>query len=153
MLVMTLLAILTAMVTPVFRGTLSTVRSENGVRDFVATLEYAQTRAITDAKEYRLYLSPTLNGYWLEHAVVRDGIAVDFETFTDALPFKATLPDSLHLSTPKARRDKKTRLFYVAFYPNGLCDENTFSLNDPDDDSRYVVSTSGTRVQWAKGDS
>ena len=102
MVVMTLLAILAAAVTPVFRGALSGVRAEDKARDLVAMLEYAQARAITDAVEYRVYIAPTLNSYWLERAQMRRGRAVNFRPVNDAVVERINLPESTQLAEPRA---------------------------------------------------
>ena len=141
------------MVTPVFRGTFGTIRAENAVRDLVAAMEYAQTRAITDAKEYRMYIAPEQNAYWLEQALLRDGGSLKFERLSERPSLSTTLPDSVRMATPKARKDKTSRRHYIAFYPTGLCDTSTLSLFIPADNARYSVTTTGTRVQWKKVES
>lgn len=149
-LVMTLLAILTAMVSPVFRGTLSNMRSENALRDFVATLEYAQTRAITESNEFRLYLTPQQNSYHLERAITHEGHPPSYEPIQAAIPTGDTFPNSVHLASAKTRLDKKAKQYFITFYPNGLCDASTLAFEITDQDALYIVKTSGASIQWTK---
>ena len=152
MIVMTLLAILTATVTPVFRGTLTGVKAENEARDLVAMLEYAQSRAITDAVEYRVYVAPTLNSYWLERAQMQNGRPVSFAVVTDTVVERVNLPVNAQLAEPRARREGKEMLYYVGFYPNGMCDEALLGITDLDDDTTFLISTEGSQVRWAEDD-
>ena len=152
MVVMTLLAVLAAGVTPVFRGALSGVRAEDEARDLVAMLEYAQARAITDAVEYRVYVAPTLNSYWLERAEIRGGRAVNFTVVTDQVVKRTVLPPTAQLAEPRARREGKQLLYYVAFYPNGMCDEALLGISDLDDESTFLISTEGSQIRWGEED-
>lgn len=150
MIVMTLLAIMTAAVTPVFRGTLTSVRAENEARDLVAMLEYAQARAITDAVEYRVYIAPTLNSYWLERAQMRNGRVTGFQTVTDQVVERTTLSTAAQLVEPRARRQGAEALYYVAFYPNGMSDEALLGIFDLEDETTFLISTEGSQVRWAE---
>lgn len=152
MVVMTLLAIMTAAVTPVFRGTLTGVRAEDEARDLVAMLEYAQARAITDAVEYRVYLAPTLNSYWLERATMRNGRAISFSVVNDTVVQRINLPENAQLAQPRARRQGKDALYYIAFYPNGMCDEALLGISDLEDETVFLISTEGSQVRWNEED-
>ncbi|MFP6583851.1 MAG: prepilin-type N-terminal cleavage/methylation domain-containing protein [Candidatus Hydrogenedentota bacterium] len=152
MIVMSLLAVITAMVTPVFRGTLMGIRAENEARNLAGLLEYAQARSITDAVEYRVYLAPTINTYWLERAVMREGRSVSFDFVEDMLIESTKLGDSLQLAKPRARRVGGESLYYVAFYPNGMCDEAVLGLRDLREDTVFVISTEGSKIRWAEED-
>ena len=139
MLVMTILALMTAMVSPVFSGTFSSLRSEDGVRTLVETMEFAQSRAVTDAHEYRLYLASKGGQYWVERIGEKEDTIDSVED---------SLPDSLRFTKAKAQRDEKSKRYYIAFYPSGLCDRSSISLADQE--SRYLISTTGTRIKWSK---
>jgi hypothetical protein len=150
MIVMSLLAVLTAMVTPVFNGTLRGIRAENEARNLAGLLEYAQARSVTDAVEYRVYLAPTINTYWLERAVMREGRSVTFDFVEDTLIESTKLGETLQLAKPRARQVGGEALFYVAFYPNGMCDEALLGLQDLTDESVFLISTEGSKVRWAE---
>ena len=146
MLVMTILALMTAMVTPVFNGTLSNMQSENAVRSMVTAMEYAQNRAVTDAKEYRVYLAPRSNQYWVEKVNAGNG-----SNAPSADAVGDTLPESISFTQAKMQRDKRTNRYYVAFYPNGLCDQTVLALTAHNDGTHYQISTTGTSIEWKKG--
>ena len=151
MVVVSILAVITAMVTPVFGATFKGIRSENEVRNLVSYLEYAQQRAVTDSAEYRVYFAPQLGVYWMERAVVRDGLSVAFVMVDDVNVEEAKLPESIALAVPRARRYRKENVYYVGFYPNGMCDDALIVLRDVDDDSAFVIATAGSRIRWEKG--
>lgn len=150
MIVMVLLATLTAMVTPVFSGTLSGMRAENEARNLVGLLEYAQARAISDSVEYRVYIAPTANTYWLERAIMHEGRAVSFEFVEDKIVQATELGENVQLAEPRARRVGSDALYYVAFYANGMCDEALLGLTDLRDQTVFMISTEGSRVRWAE---
>ncbi len=152
MIVMSLLAIITAMVTPVFGGTFRSVQAENETRDLVAFMEYAQMRSVTDAAEYRVFLVPEMSTYWLEKAVVRDGVSVDYVMAEDNLAEDTTLADLVEMAVPRARRFKGKKVYYVSFYPNGMCDDALIALKNIDDESVFIISTAGSQVRWVKGE-
>jgi prepilin-type N-terminal cleavage/methylation domain-containing protein len=54
--VLTIIVIMSAAVVPVFGPSMAKLQRDHAVRDFVATLRYAQERAVTDTREYRLAL-------------------------------------------------------------------------------------------------
>ena len=54
--VLTILSLMLGVVVPIYHGSLSRTRSAGATRDFLATMKYAQERAVTDATEHRLYL-------------------------------------------------------------------------------------------------
>jgi prepilin-type N-terminal cleavage/methylation domain-containing protein len=152
MIVMSLLAIITAMVTPVFSGTFRALQAENETRNLAAFMEYAQMRSVTDAAEYRVFLVPEKSIYWLEKAVVRDGAAVDFVMVEESLVEETILAEVVEMAVPRARRFKGKKVYYISFYPNGMCDDALVALSNVEDDSVFIISTAGSRVRWTKGE-
>ena len=128
--VVTLLGILSAGVVPVFQGTFSSIESEHAVRDLIATIRYAQERAVTDSIEYRLYLEPDNNEYWVAHLAGYDEDDREkvFETIEARGSETALLPSRVEMRRPRARKDRDAGAYYIAFYPNGACDDAKITL-------------------------
>jgi prepilin-type N-terminal cleavage/methylation domain-containing protein len=152
MIVMTILAVITATVTPVFSGTFNEFKAENETRDLVSFMEYAQNRAVTDVAEYRVFLVPAMSICWLERAIVRDGVSADFEVVKDDLIEERLLPDLVEMAVPQARRFQGKKVYYISFYPNGMCDDARVALKYVEDDSIFLISTEGSRIRWVKGE-
>ena len=114
-------------------------------------MEYAQLRSVTDAAEYRVFLVPEMSIYWLEKALVRDGVSVDYVVAEDNLAKETTLADLVDMAVPRARRFKGRKVYYVSFYPNGMCDDALIALKNVDDESVFIISTAGSQVRWVKG--
>jgi type II secretion system protein H len=127
--VLTILGIMSAAVVPVFRGTLATVQADHAVRDLVATIKYAQERAVADTKEYRLYLDPKNNQYWLMRlSGINEKNKKQFEPLDERFGEPMDLPDRFPLDKVTARKDKDNKQSYIAFYPNGACSKATITL-------------------------
>ena len=132
--VMTLLAIMSGAVVPVFRGTFKRVQTDHAVRDFIAVVRYVQERAVTNTTEHRLYLDDE-NG--LYQAKSLKGIEDDIKVFepvplVDSRKGIFILPRDLQFDRIKARRDRELGLRYLAFYPNGACDQASVTLRRED---------------------
>lgn len=149
---MSLLAILTTMVTPVFSGTFRGIQAEDETRNLVSFMEYAQNRSVTDAAEYRVFLVPAANMYWLEKAVVRDGASIDYIMVEDNLAEEKTLPERVELAVPRARQFQGKQAYYISFYPNGMCDDALVAMKNIEDESVFVISTEGSHIRWDKGE-
>lgn len=131
--VLTIIVIMSAAVVPVFGSSMAKLERDHAVRDFVATLRYAQERAVTDTREYRLALDPELNQYWLLRCA---GIVERKKTFEliDERQGKAMfLPERLSMKSVKARKEREERYYYISFYPNGACDRAEVTLQHTDE--------------------
>ena len=102
--VMTLLAILSLMVTPVFRASFSGVRSDHAMRDLFAAMKSAQAGAITRAVEHRFYFAPEDNEYWIAREVVPEAGEPTFEALEGRAGEVVKLPQGLEMQKPSARR-------------------------------------------------
>ncbi len=128
--VMTIIAVITAGVIPVFQGTLTRIRGDRASRDFVALMKYAQESAISESTEYRFYMSHEKGTYWLERgAIDADGERI-FKPVGDGYGAKRKLPVGVSMERPKARHDRKLRAHFVAFYPGGACDYATITIEN-----------------------
>ncbi|MCP4641106.1 MAG: hypothetical protein GY851_11760 [bacterium] len=150
---MTILALMTAAVVPVYQGSLSWTQRDRAVREFVAMMKYAQERAVADAAEYRFYVNLDKGTYWIMRAAPPEKDAeagadeVEFVPVTDAGATGRTLPATLSLRGSKARRDRDRDAHFVAFYPGGACDYATLKLSG-DDFDRVTIATKGRLGQF-----
>ncbi len=174
--VVILLAFMGMMVVPVFNASFSGARQEHSMRDLFAVLKSAQSGAVTEATEYRVYFEPEKNRYWTAHAVFDqsafddgyedefgDDLDSGFETqferdFKSEIGFALLigrageyieLADGLKMDRPKARSGQGEGMYYFAFYPGGSCDVASISVSFADDDlGRYTFATTGTTVEF-----
>ena len=149
MIVMTLLAIMSLMVTPIFGGSLSGARAEHSMRDLYASMKSAQARAVTEGVEHRIYLQPDENSYWLAHAAYSPKGEIAFEPLPGRSGEVVELPRDLEMKRPNARRGRKRGTYYFSFYPSGGCDIASMSVSFSDDARRrYLFETTGTTVYF-----
>lgn len=142
--VLTLLAVLTSGVVPVFRGSLKTMRAEHAIRDFVATLKFAQERAITDVAEYRVYIEPEEGLYWLAMYTGYDEYGdMVFESIGESLTDSQRLPENMEFDDVEAEWDREREAHFVAFYPSGACDYVEIVIRR-DDDTTLEIETQGS---------
>lgn len=127
--VISILAALTGMVLPVYHDAYNSTRIADGVADFYATLQYAESIAISEAVEYRVYVNPEENAYWVAHLVgIEQGEKI-FEEVDDAYRRLTYLPRKLQFKKPKAYEDPEIDgAYYITFYPSGACDYATFFI-------------------------
>lgn len=127
--VMTILAVMTATVVPIYHGSISFVQRDRASRDFVALMKYAQERAIIDTVEYRFYMSAEKNAYWIMRYVKTDEEGEkQFARPDGGEGIVRRLPQTIALKKPKAHLDKKAKAHYISFFPGGACDEAKLEL-------------------------
>jgi len=139
--VLTLVAIITAAVVPMYSGSLSSVHADYSLRDIVALLKYAQERAVTDTTGYRFYLDPEQGEYWLMRLTNVDGELL-FEEVTERQAERRTLPEYLQMETPKAFEDPDLNAYFIEFFPSGACDIGRIELTK-DDNTLIRIETGG----------
>lgn len=128
---MTIVAVMTTAVVPMFAHSVQWVRGDRAKRDLIAHLKYGQERAITDGTEYRLYLDDKNDAYWLVRLEgIKDGEKV-FQPVEDIGGERRTLSQGVDLVKPTARRDTDKKSYYVGLYPTGACDYATITLVKP----------------------
>ena len=135
--VLTLLALLSGAVIPMYAGSIKGMQREHAVRDVVSILKYAQERAITDVREHRVYFNPDTKEYWLMRLesveLNKKGHAKkNFEESHENIASRRYLPDRLKMLKPDAPRDREKGdekgAYYVAFFPNGACTNATLKF-------------------------
>lgn len=127
--VLSILSIMSAAVVPLFRGTLESVESDHSFRDLIATIKYAQERAVTDCREYRLYISKETNEYWLMSlawSMGRD--SKKFIPVEERQGDRMALSKRLEIQRLTAKKDRKEKASYISFYPSGACDQASLTV-------------------------
>lgn len=146
--VLSIIAVLSMMVSPVFRIAFRDIRTESAVNDLVATLAHAQTRAVSDSTEFRVYLDPERGAYWTERQTNPGERPAQFERVSDRFSTGAEFPDTLAMKKVSARRDAESKWYFIAFYPHGAADIAKLELvRTGEGGERYTVSTRGGRVE------
>ena len=142
--VMTIIAVITASVIPVFQGSLSTTEANRAVRDLVSLMKYAQSRAVTDAVEYRVYLDERKNGYWMMRLEKEEFGDKYFERLGDQDGEFFPLPAALEFDRLDATRDRTYDAHYIAFYPAGGSDIAEVKIRERDEPTQdYTIRTTG----------
>ena len=145
--VLTIVALLTAAVIPIYQGSLTWARSDRATRDVVALMKYAQERAVTDMTEYRFCMDYDSGAYWLERlSRIEDGDKL-FEAAGQPDGGQGLLPQHISFQGSRARLDRRSDAHYVAFYSTGACDYATVKL-DREEDTTVVIKTKGRLGQF-----
>lgn len=125
---LTIIALMTAVVTPMFHGSLTWVHGDRATRDFVAAMKYAQERAVSDEVEYRFYVDDDTGAFWLmrfDHFEDDDKV---FGFLAGTEGQRRILPETCEITKCEARKDSELGARFVAFYPHGACDYATIKL-------------------------
>ncbi len=121
--VLSILAVITAMIVPIYGASVSAMQRRSLRGDFVATIYYLQELSIQQSRELRLYVDDDEGTYWAEGWVSGLGDDKVFEALTDRkLGDVQPFPDSLKITRIQARKDRGRSQHYIAFYPSGGCD-------------------------------
>ena len=117
------------------------------MRDLFAALKSAQSGAVTEAVEYRVYFAPKENEYWIAHAVFSEEGEAGFEPLAGRSGEAIELPPIMEMKRPKARRGRETGTYYISFYPSGACDISSVVVGFSDASRGvYRFETTGTMV-------
>jgi len=142
--VLSLLTIITAAVVPLYAKSMSAIQMRNARNDFVALLSFVQERAVSDSREYRIYLDTEKGGYWVSaHTATEDRQKI-FEDVEQAFGRERLLPPYLELDRVKAPKDRKRGVHYIGCYPNGASDRVQLTFKDTRNRRRrFRVRTEG----------
>lgn len=147
--VMTLLAVITAAVVPVFGATLKRLQLRSAQDDFVTTLAFTQDMAVRNSREYRLYVDPDEGSYWAMRLVSEGLDEKKFEDVSERWGRVQYFPEYLDMRKPRLAKDRERDAYYIACYPNGACDRIKIRLEDTRDRRRkFEVETLGTLGQF-----
>ena len=147
LLVMSLLVALTLMVTPVFSTALRDTKVDQSVRDFAALFEFAQARALSEVREYRVVVDTAEHRFWLMRLTHREKGRKVFETVSSRDNLSGHFSRRLSVQPSGAKRDVVQGAEYVSFYPDGSMDVVSFKMTVRGEPSlRYRIATDGLSV-------
>ena len=144
--VVTVLAILTAVIVPVYGNSISAMKARSARGDFVAVVLFAQELAVRESREIRVCLDEAEGAYWIEGWVSGFGEDKVFEPVVDGSRSGVRrFPDSIALTQVRAREDRKRDLHYIACFPNGACDRARITLGGVErGEGAVTIATTGT---------
>lgn len=146
--VLSILAVMSLSVSPIFHSALRDTRAEHGVSDFAAALKYAQSRSISDAVEYRVYLNAETRVYWVVRAAGPDAYPPAFERMPDRYRDDISLPRGLTLDRVVMRREASTDFYYVSFFPTGATDVAEVELGTASEGGTvFLIRVTGSGVK------
>lgn len=146
--VLSLLALMTAAVMPIYQGALSKVKAEQSIRDLIARMKYAQAMAVMEAIEHRVYFRPKENAYWIARLAVTQDMETVFEPLRNVHGDYTVLPSTLRMEKPRARLDREAAAYFISFFPSGACDRATVRIAQRKARHKYYeISTTGTLSQ------
>lgn len=132
MVVLLIIGLMTAAVVPIYRGSITWVATDRAIRDFAATMKYAQERAVLRGAECRFYMNYESGAYWLAERTETEDGEFAFLPVDEIHGRRTQLPEGFSLDESKARRDRgkepRGKVHYVRFFPTGACDYATIKL-------------------------
>lgn len=143
--VMAILALITACVVPIFRSAMHDIKIRSARSNFVSTLAFTQEKAVAESLQYRLYMDERAGCYWVEQLIGYDkkGDKI-FEPVEEDFGREQFFPAFYTLQRPRAPRDRQRGAYYLTCYPNGASDRVTLTFRDgADRRRRFTVETLG----------
>lgn len=142
--VLVLVGVLAAAVTPLFASSVGRTRADRSVRDLLATMRHAGERAVLEGVEYRLYMNTKDQTYWLAR------MGLDPESGARApRPVDGpegvvrVFPDAVRFERVEARRGEEQHERYIAFHAGASCDFAEVTIEDPAGEE-LVITLEGT---------
>ena len=123
--VISLLAIITASVLPLFSGSMGAMLKRNLKHDLVAVIGAVQQQAITESTEFRIFFFADKNegAWWVEKFGINDLNEEDFIPVREDYGQPQYFPPSLTLRPPRGLpKDGPRNAHFIACYPNGASD-------------------------------
>lgn len=144
MVVMVVLVVITTAIVPVYSSTMNALQLRNMRSEFVGLLGNVQERAVSESREYRLYIDDDNNRYWvMALRGYEDGEKI-FERLTERFAEEQSLPRSVTINRIKAPRDKEQEnAHYIGCYPNGASDRVEIVFESTTNGNRFKVITEG----------
>lgn len=147
--VVTILAVLTAMIVPVYGDSVSAMKRRSARGDFVALLYFVQELAVRQSREVRLYIDGREGAYWVEAWESGHGDEKEFVPVSDrAYGGVRYFPEQFEITRIRARSDRGRGIHYLSFYPNGACDRASIRVsNGGRGDGSTTITTTGVLGQ------
>jgi prepilin-type N-terminal cleavage/methylation domain-containing protein len=131
--VMGILAVISAAITPVYVIAMDSIRMRNAKNDVIAIIRYAQEMAVRESREHRVYFDKDKGSYRLVRLAGQEDGEKVFEPAVSPNSLyqeEELLPQSLAFENIRARRDRTTREYFVSCLPNGASDKVVIKIRD-----------------------
>ena len=137
--VLVVLSTLAAAVVPIYSGSVQGIRMRGFHSDFVQFITYLQERAVTDVREYRLYIDDDENTYWVMQLAGWEDEEKVYEMAGGDLGGERHFPEAVEVSRISGEKDRDRDGYYTTCFPNGSCDRIKIYLNEAGDRRRQVI--------------
>lgn len=139
---MAILAIISVAIAPVYVAAMDGIRSRNARNDIISVLRYAQEMAVRESREHRVYFNKDASTYHLMRLAGLEDEEKVFEDVADPIiEEEMALPATLVFANIRARRDRRTREYFVSCLPNGASDKVVIRLRDTRSRGAYFEVT------------
>ena len=147
MVVLTLIAIMSAMIIPEMKGTYEDALLRASSRELISVLNLASSRAVAVNQIHRVRLDRDQGRYVIEHCVRERGAQTEFIPVRDALGNEAALDSRIQIdilnpesesdlpgeaADPAEESDQAEQSASIRFYPDGTADARQIVLTDRD---------------------
>jgi prepilin-type N-terminal cleavage/methylation domain-containing protein len=130
MVVMSLIAVLTAAVVPLYGAAMNSLRTRNVKNALVGVIQYTQQQAVVESREYRVCFHEEQKVFWVVQWVETVGDEKKFEAVAEDWGRERELPHDLEFKKLPKQKDRKLKASYLAFYPNGSSDQAEIQVAD-----------------------
>jgi prepilin-type N-terminal cleavage/methylation domain-containing protein len=137
--VLLMLSTLAAAVVPIYGGSVQSIRMRGFHSNFVQFITYVQERAVTDVREYRLYIDDKEKTYWVMEHTGWDRDDKVYDVAGGDLGEERYFPESVEVSRISGEKDRGRDGYYMTCFPNGSCDRIKVYLNEDGDRRRQVI--------------
>jgi len=143
--VLSILAVLTAIIVPVFGDSVTAMKRRSARGDFVAQLYFVQELAVRESREMRLYIDTRRGAYWIEGWVSGHGDDKIFEALANHSQGGVRyFPEQIKIGRIQARTDRGRKVHYIAFLPTGACDKASLQFaNGARGEGSTTIATTG----------
>ncbi len=140
--VLSLMAIISAAVVPVFSSSLTGLKQNDALRNLVSLIQFVQEKAVSESQVYRVCFDTEANTYWvMQPAVDPDEEGDPFERVEEPYGRRKKLPRGMAFRNLRARVDRENDYEYFECYPNGASDKLVIDFEFPGDRSRTAKIT------------
>jgi prepilin-type N-terminal cleavage/methylation domain-containing protein len=128
--VLALLAIISAIIVPVYVRSMNGIQMRSARNGLIGTLRFIQELSVKESREFRLYVDAKKGTYWvMRMAKVVDG-EKKFEPIEETWGAETQLPEQFVITHIKARKDRGEKGIFIACLPNGASDQAVISVRD-----------------------
>lgn len=126
------MAVMAGLVVPNFGNTYQNIQLEKTTEDLAYLMSYAQARAITTNRQFRLEFDTDFSTYWLSHQKIDDEAqpSEEFERMAGRMGREFRVPNKITVEASEP---------FINFYPDGNIDKERIYLSNAQD--THTIST------------